>query len=100
MQFLKTLLWVVLAVALVLFASNNWTVVTLNLWGGLQADVKLPVLVIAAFLLGLLPTLLIYGARNWSLRRRLETQAAPTSNAPPVARHAPAPPETVTRTNI
>ena len=63
-----------LAVALVLFASNNWTVVTLNLWGGLQADVKLPVLVIRAFLLGFLPTLLIYGARNWSLRRRIETQ--------------------------
>ena len=100
MQFLKTLLWVVLAVALVLFASNNWTVVTLNLWGGLQADVKLPVLVIAAFLLGLLPTLLIYGARNWSLRRRLETQGpVAVGNTPPVARNAPAPPETVARTN-
>ena len=51
MQFLKTLFWVILAVVLVLFAHANWNVVTLNLWGGLQADVKLPVLVIGAFVL-------------------------------------------------
>ena len=59
MQFLKTLFWVILAVVLVLFAHANWTVVTLNLWGGLQADVKLPVLVIGAFLLGFLPTIIL-----------------------------------------
>ena len=101
MQFLKTLLWVMLAVALMLFASNNWTNVTINLWGGLQADVKLPVLVFAAFLLGWLPTLLIYGARTWSLKRRLETQGpVAVDNAPPVARNAPAPPETIARSNI
>jgi hypothetical protein len=76
-------------------------VVTLNLWGGLQADVKLPVLVIAAFLLGLLPTMLIYGARNWSLRRRLENQGpVAVDNSPPIARNAPPPPEVVARTNI
>jgi uncharacterized integral membrane protein len=73
MQFLKTLFWVALAVVLVLFASNNWHAVTVELWGGLQADIKLPVLVFGAFLLGLLPTLLLYRARLWSLRRRLET---------------------------
>jgi putative membrane protein len=72
MQFLKTLFWVAVAVLLVLFGRANWADVTLNLWGGLQADVKLPVLVFAAFLLGLLPTLLIYRARLWSLKRRFE----------------------------
>ncbi|HET9429086.1 MAG TPA: hypothetical protein VFO69_12075, partial [Allosphingosinicella sp.] len=70
MQFLKTLFWVILAVVLVLFAHANWNVVTLNLWGGLQADVKLPVLVIGAFLIGFLPTLILYRARLWSIRRR------------------------------
>ena len=100
MQFLKTLFWVLLAVLLVLFSVTNWTIVTLNLWGGLQADVKLPVLVIGAFLLGFLPTLLVYGTRAWSLRRRLETQAGPASNAPPPIRNAPAPPETTPRSNI
>ena len=74
MQFLKTLFWVILAVVLVLFARANWNMVTLELWGNLQADVKLPVLVIGAFLLGFLPTLIIYRARLWSLKRRLESQ--------------------------
>jgi putative membrane protein len=74
MQFLKTLFWVALAVVVVLFARANWVAVTLKLWGGLEADIKLPVLVFAAFLAGLLPTLLLYRARLWSLRRRFETQ--------------------------
>ena len=74
MQFLKTLFWVILAIVMVLFASANWQSVTLNLWGGLQADVKLPALVIFAFLIGFLPTLIVYRARVWSLRRRLEGQ--------------------------
>jgi lipopolysaccharide assembly protein A len=84
MQFLKTLFWVVLAVVLVLFAHANWNIVTLNLWGGLEADVKLPVLVISAFLLGFLPTFILYRARLWSLRRRHETQVhqARVANAP------------------
>ena len=73
MQFLKTLFWVVLAIILVLFARANWTQVTINLWGGLQADVKLPVLVLFTFLLGFLPTFLILRGRIWGLKRRLET---------------------------
>jgi uncharacterized integral membrane protein len=91
MQFLKTLFWVVLAVILVLSAKANWTMVTWRLWGGLEADVKLPILLFAAFLIGFLPTLLVYRARLWSLRRRLEplernsaTVAAPPSPAQPM----------------
>ena len=83
MQFLKTLFWVVLAVVVVLFAHANWNPVTLNLWGGLEADVKLPALLIGAFLLGFLPTFILYRARLWSLRRRHETQVqARVANAP------------------
>ena len=83
MQFLKTLLWVIVAVVLVLFARANWHIVTVNLWGGLEADVKLPVLVVAAFLLGFLPTFLIYRARLWQLKRRLEAQSqVHVANAP------------------
>lgn len=83
MQFLKTLFWVALAVLLVLFATRNWTPVTINLWGGLQADVKLPVLVFAAFLVGFLPMLVIHRARLWSLKRRLEPQERHVSIVPP-----------------
>ncbi len=83
MQFLKTLFWVALAIVLVLFGRANWNLVTINLWGGLQADVKLPVLVLFAFLLGFLPTFLVYRARNWALKRRLESsQPVTVANVP------------------
>ena len=72
MQFLKTLFWVVVAVLLFYLGFRNWHDVTLNLWGDLQADIKVPVLMALMFLLGFLPTLLVLRARNWSLKRRLE----------------------------
>jgi uncharacterized integral membrane protein len=73
MQFLKTLFWAAFAVAVVLFAHANWFPVPVKLWSELEADVKLPVLVFGSFLLGFLPTFILYRARLWSLRRRLET---------------------------
>jgi putative membrane protein len=85
MQFLKTLFWIVLTVILVLFAKANWVAVQVRLWGGLEADVKLPVLILFAFLVGLLPTLLIYRARLWSLRRRFEPSERAVSAAPVAA---------------
>ena len=72
MQFLKTLFWVLLAVLLALLASRNWFDVTLNLWGDLQADIKVPVLLGLIFLIGFLPPFLIMRARLWSVRRRLD----------------------------
>jgi putative membrane protein len=72
MRFLSTLFWVLLAVIVVLFASRNWTDVTLNLWGDIQADIKVPILLLIAFLIGFLPTWLILRARVWTHRRRLE----------------------------
>jgi putative membrane protein len=73
MQFLKTLFWVVLAVAAVIFAMRNWTPVTVNLWGGLLVDAKLPVLVFGAFIVGFLPTFLWHRAARWRLQRRLDS---------------------------
>ena len=72
MQFLRTLFWVVVAVVAVVFAVRNWTPVTINLWGGLQADVKLPVLLFGAFLIGLLPFYVLHRATRWRMRRRLD----------------------------
>jgi putative membrane protein len=82
MQFVKTLFWVLVAVVAVLFASWNWHPVTVNLWANLQADIKLPVLLAIAFLLGWLPTWLIVRARLWSLQRRFE--ALERQHAPPI----------------
>ena len=86
MQFLKTLFWVLLAVVLVLFGTRNWADVTLNLWGDIQADIKIPLLLLIAFLLGLLPTWLVMRARMWSMNRRIE--ALERHQAAPVAEHA------------
>ena len=85
MQFLKTLFWVLIAVIVVLFGTRNWTDVTLNLWGDIQADIKIPILLLIVFLIGFLPTWLIMRARIWSGRRRMEAverqYAAPTPEA-------------------
>ena len=72
MHFLKTLFWVLIAVIVARFASRNWTDVTLSLWGDIEADVKLPVLLLFVFLIGFLPTWLILRARIWGHRRRIE----------------------------
>lgn len=85
MQFLKTLFWVLIAVLVALFASRNWSEVTLSLWGDIQADIKLPVLLLFVFLLGFVPVWLILRARIWSLRRRLEAAERNRIAALPVA---------------
>jgi uncharacterized membrane protein YciS (DUF1049 family) len=77
MQFLRTLFWVVLAVFLAIMARNNWSDVTLNLWGNLQADIKIPLLIAVAFLLGFVPPFVILRGRIWTLKRRLAAQAGP-----------------------
>lgn len=82
MQFLKILFWIVLTVLVVLFADANWRSVEVRLWGGLIADAKLPILLSLMFLLGFLPTMLVYRAKLWALRRRMEP---PERSAGPVA---------------
>ena len=72
MQFLKTLFWVLIAVVVALFASRNWSGVTVSLWDDIQADIKLPILLLITFLIGFLPTWLILRARIWSLQRRVD----------------------------
>ena len=72
MQFLKILLWVVIAVLVTVLAGRNWHDVTVNLWGDIQADIKLPVLLGLFFLVGFLPPYLLLRARRWQQRRRDE----------------------------
>ena len=94
MHFLKTLFWVLLAVFLALFARANWSDVTLNLWGDIQLDIKIPALVAVAALLGFLPTFLVQRAKLWTLRRRIEAyerqQPARTTRDPLADDAAPA----------
>ena len=94
MRFLSTLFWVLLAVVVALFASRNWNDVTLNLWGDIQADIKIPVLIIVIFLIGFLPPWLMMRARIWSHRRRIEAierqHATAVSDRPPTDEGEPA----------
>lgn len=83
MHFLKTLFLILLAVFLALFARANWSDVTLNLWGDIQLDIKIPVLVGLAVLIGFLPTFFVQRAKVWAMRRRLE--AYERQHAPAVA---------------
>ena len=91
MQFLKTLFWIIATVALTLVGYNNWYSVDISL-GDVIVSVRMPLLVLGAFVLGFLPTFLLYRARLWALQRRLDVQVqahavshpapVPTANAP------------------
>jgi lipopolysaccharide assembly protein A len=92
MQFLKGLFWFLLAVVAAVFVLGNWTSVTIRLWSGLVAEVNLPLLLLVAFLLGLLPTWLYHHAIRWRLRSRLanaERAIADLTAAPPLTPPAP-----------
>lgn len=85
MNFLRTLGWILLTVVVVVFSLHNWVPVTINLFAGLQADVKLPVLLLIAFLLGFVPLYLYYRTVRWRLRKRLAAaeRTAPLAAAVP-----------------
>ena len=72
MYFLRTLFWIVIAVMITIFAKSNWHDVTFNLWGGIQADIKLPLLLALMFAIGFLPPFLLLRARLWTARKRLD----------------------------
>lgn len=83
MKFLKTLSWLAAAVLLAIFAGSNWTDVTITLWGNLQADVKLPFLLLLIFLVGFLPPWLIMRSRLWNMKRKLAMAERPAVAPPP-----------------
>ena len=91
MQFLRTAFWVVLAIIIMIFSFANWNPVVVNLWGGLQLETKLPVLVIVAFLAGSLPFWALHKATKWQMRRRLDNAERALAASVPAAYGQPAP---------
>ncbi len=73
MQVIRTVVWVVLVIALALFSINNWQDVEVKIWEGLILQTKLPALVILSFLAGLLPMWLLAKAGKWRLTRRISS---------------------------
>lgn len=71
MRFLKILFWLLVAVVVTMFAMQNWRDVTIDLWGNLQADIKIPILLLLVFLIGFLPVWMIYRTKLWRLNNKV-----------------------------
>jgi len=95
MQIVRTIVWVLLLVVLLIFSINNWNPVEVKIWEGLVLETKIPALVVISFLLGLVPMWLLHKISVYHARRRITSlqTAARTATAPPVA--PPADPELV-----
>lgn len=73
MQIVRTILWVVIALAIMLFSILNWNPVEITLWDGILVETKVPALVILAFLLGLFPMWLYHRSVKWGQSRRIRS---------------------------
>lgn len=78
MRMIRTIVWALLLVGLVLFSVTNWTSVTIRIWDDLIWETRLPALVILSFLAGLLPMWLLHQAGRWRWRRRITALEAVT----------------------
>ncbi|MBH5322324.1 LapA family protein [Aurantiacibacter sediminis] len=88
MQIVRTVIWVLLLVALVLFSVNNWAdIVTVRIWDNIVVDTKIPAIVVVSFLIGFVPMWLYYRGSKWNLNRKIASleSAARTAAATPVA---------------
>lgn len=88
MQILRTIIWVLLLVALLLFSIANWDpTVTVRIWQDLVVDTKIPAIVVVSFLIGFLPMWLYNRANSWRLHRKIASleNAARTVAATPIA---------------
>jgi lipopolysaccharide assembly protein A len=87
MQIVRTIVWVLLLVVLVIFSINNWSPVEVKIWEGLVLETKIPALVVVSLLLGLLPMWLMHRVSQWYYKRRLGS----LENAARAAALTPAP---------
>ena len=88
MQIVRTVIWVLLLVGLLLFSIANWDpTVTVRIWDGIVVDTKIPAIVIVSFAIGFVPMWLYHRASKWRLNRKIASleNAARTAAATPVA---------------
>ena len=94
MQSMRTLIWVLFAVLLTLFAVINSQRVEVAVWPGTVAELPLSILIITVFLIGFLPPYLVNLTNRWRLQRKIKQQddtiamlrpaPAPTPPAPAI----------------
>ncbi|HZF45734.1 MAG TPA: LapA family protein [Sphingomonadaceae bacterium] len=87
MNIIRTIIWVVVAIALLIFTLNNWSPVEVKIWEDIVLETKKPVLVIISFLVGFLPVWLLHRGTRWQLRRRITSLETAVKNA--VTAYAP-----------
>ncbi len=102
MQAVRTIVWVLVLVALLAFSFLNWRPVEVTIWPNLILETKVPALVVVAFLMGLIPTWLVHRGVKWQMQRRISTlesaaranamAAPPATTTPPVVDPRPADP--------
>ena len=74
MQTVRTMLWVVMAVAFTLFAVANSDDVKVWVFPGYLADTYLSVVIVVSFLIGFLPPYLVNLGNRWRLQRKINQQ--------------------------
>ncbi len=71
MQIVRTVIWVLLLVALAIFSYANWIPVSVRIWDNLLVDTMLPAIVVVSFLIGFVPMWLYHRASKWQNARRI-----------------------------
>lgn len=74
MQSVRTIIWIIVAVVLTIFAVANSQVVAVSVWPGYVAELPLSILIILVFLLGFLPPFLFNLGNRWRLGRQISMQ--------------------------
>lgn len=87
MQIIKTIVWVLLIIALLGFSYFNWQPVEVRIWENLVLETKIPMLVVVSFFIGLVPMWMINRAQKWHSSRKITSleSAARTAATTPIA---------------
>lgn len=90
MQIVRTIIWVLILVGVLVFSFFNWREVEVTIWDNLVLETKVPALVIISFLLGFLPVWLYSRGVIWSLNRKIRSLeiAAKASSVSAAARES------------
>ena len=74
MQIVRTIVWLLILLGVLLFSFANWDErTTVHIWNNLVWDTRLPAVVIVSFLLGMVPVWLLHRGTKWRLGRRIAT---------------------------
>jgi hypothetical protein len=85
-KILRTVFWVLAALAFLVFATYNWQPVELTLWQNLVLETKVPMLVLLAFAAGFVPMWALHRSVIWGMNRRIRALENSLKNTAMAAR--------------